>query len=67
ERRFYNYESQPCLIISRSCLPFLRDVLEELRKHFTAFECTDVYHDTEDWYIVFASLSQARKAYTATD
>lgn len=42
-------------------------MLEELRKLFATYECIDVYHDADDWYIVFATLNQARRAYTSAD
>lgn len=42
ERRPPSPEPQPCLIISKNSLPFKKGVLEELRKTFYPFECSDV-------------------------
>ncbi|KAI8376247.1 uncharacterized protein BYT42DRAFT_573933 [Radiomyces spectabilis] len=60
-------ETQPSLIISRKCLPFMRGILEELRKAFYHFNCIDIYHDADDWYIVFDSMNAAKRALAATD
>ncbi|KAH8555751.1 hypothetical protein BGW37DRAFT_478411 [Umbelopsis sp. PMI_123] len=67
ERRPHSPEPQPCLIISRHSLPFKKGVLEELRKVFYAFECSDICHDSEDWFITFTSQSAAKKAFGATN
>ncbi|KAF7725527.1 histone methyltransferase set1 [Apophysomyces ossiformis] len=60
-------EPQPSLVISRKCLPFVRGVLEDLRKLFYYHNCVDIYHDAEDWFVVFDSLNAAKRALTAVD
>ncbi|KAG0176595.1 histone methyltransferase set1 [Apophysomyces sp. BC1034] len=60
-------EPQPSLVISRKCLPFVRGVLEDLRKMFYYHNCVDIYHDAEDWFVVFDSLNAAKRALTAVD
>ncbi|ORZ17009.1 hypothetical protein BCR42DRAFT_413747 [Absidia repens] len=54
-------DNLPSLVISRKELPFVRGVLEELRKAFYHRGLLDVYHDSEDWYIVFDSLNTAKR------
>ncbi|KAI7887257.1 uncharacterized protein EV154DRAFT_520736 [Mucor mucedo] len=58
--------SRPILVISRKCLPFVRGVLEDLKKMFYYYKFIDIYHDEEDWLIVFDSLSIAKRALAAT-
>ncbi|KAI8144522.1 hypothetical protein BJV82DRAFT_656356 [Fennellomyces sp. T-0311] len=57
----------PSLIISRKCLPFMRGVLEDLRKLFYYYNCVDIYHDADDWHVVFDSTSAARRGLTAAN
>ncbi|RCH96315.1 histone methyltransferase set1, partial [Rhizopus stolonifer] len=59
--------TRPILAISRKCLPFVRGVLEDLRKLFYYYNCVDIYHDEADWLIVFDSLTIAKKALDATN
>lgn len=56
---------RPILVISRKCLPFIRGVLEDLKKLFYYYNFIDIYHDEEDWLIVFDSLSIAKRALAA--
>lgn len=56
---------RPILVISRKCLPFIRGVLEDLKKLFYYYNFLDIYHDEEDWLIVFDSLSIAKRALAA--
>ncbi|KAI9010859.1 hypothetical protein CLU79DRAFT_891196 [Phycomyces nitens] len=67
ERSSASSEPQPCLLISRKCLPFVRGILEELRKVFYYFNCVDIYHDADDWFVVFDSTTAAKRALTAAD
>ncbi|KAI7883360.1 hypothetical protein K492DRAFT_144069 [Lichtheimia hyalospora FSU 10163] len=62
-----NVEHQPSLIISRKCLPFMRGVLEDLRKLFYYYNCVDIYHDADDWFVVFDSVSAAKRAMVAAN
>ncbi|CAO3616233.1 unnamed protein product [Cunninghamella blakesleeana] len=55
-------EKLPTILISRKHLPFMRGVLEELRKCFYHYNYLDIYHDAEDWYIIFDLLSDAKRA-----
>ncbi|KAI7897613.1 uncharacterized protein BX663DRAFT_481490 [Cokeromyces recurvatus] len=57
----------PKLIISRECLPFVRGVLEELKKMYYYYDYIDIYHDEEDWFIVFDSLTIAKRAFDETN
>ncbi|KAI8350895.1 hypothetical protein EDC96DRAFT_294132 [Choanephora cucurbitarum] len=59
--------SKPILAISRKCLPFVRGVLEDLKKMFYYYNYIDIYHDEADWLIVFDSLTIAKKALDATN
>ncbi|CAO3587513.1 unnamed protein product [Absidia cylindrospora] len=60
-------DKQPSLVISRKELPFVRGVLEELRKAFYHHGLLDVYHDSDDWYIVFDSLNTAKRVLAEVD
>ncbi|KAI8341569.1 hypothetical protein BD560DRAFT_412191 [Blakeslea trispora] len=66
-RRSSVSSSRPILAISRKCLPFVRGVLEDLKKMFYYYDCIDIYHDEADWLIVFDSLTIAKKALDATN
>ncbi|KAI8881897.1 hypothetical protein K501DRAFT_324235 [Backusella circina FSU 941] len=57
---------RPSLVISKKCLPFIRGALEELEKMFFYYNCLDVYHDEEDWLILFDSVTIAKRALAAT-
>ncbi|KAI7852527.1 hypothetical protein BDC45DRAFT_189648 [Circinella umbellata] len=65
ERRSREDREQPSLVISRQCLPFQRGILEDLRKLFYYYNCVDLYHDEENWHIVFDSTSAARRGLAA--
>ncbi|KAI9306990.1 hypothetical protein BJ944DRAFT_238252 [Cunninghamella echinulata] len=55
-------EKLPTILIPKKHLPFMRGVLEELRKSFYHYNYLDIYHDSNDWHIVFDSLSDAKRA-----
>ncbi|KAI9252426.1 hypothetical protein BDA99DRAFT_607901 [Phascolomyces articulosus] len=67
ERRLREDRDQPSLVISRQCLPFQRGILEDLRKLFYYYNCVDLYHDEENWHIVFDSTSAAKRGFTAAN
>ncbi|KAG2237087.1 hypothetical protein INT48_004588, partial [Thamnidium elegans] len=58
--------NRPTLVVSRKSLPFVRGVLEDLKKMFYYYNFIDIYHDDENWLIVFDSLAMAKKALAAT-
>ncbi|KAI8340552.1 hypothetical protein BC941DRAFT_417551 [Chlamydoabsidia padenii] len=60
-------DKQPSLVISRKTLPFIRGILEELRKVFYHYSSLDIYHDEGAWYIVFDSMGTAKRALAAME
>ncbi|KAI8065575.1 hypothetical protein BC940DRAFT_303732, partial [Gongronella butleri] len=51
----------PALVISRKHVPFGRTIMEELRQVFYPYHFIDIYHDDDDWYVVFESISRAKQ------
>ncbi|KAI9495537.1 hypothetical protein BDB00DRAFT_237275 [Zychaea mexicana] len=67
ERRPREDRDQPSLVITRQCLPFMRGVLEDLRKLFYYYNCVDIYHDADSWHVVFDSTSAAKRGLAAAN
>ncbi|ORX50136.1 hypothetical protein DM01DRAFT_298584, partial [Hesseltinella vesiculosa] len=53
----------PSLIISQKYLPFGRSMMGELRKLFYPYHFVDLFHDDENWHVVFDSLQRAKKGF----
>ncbi|CAO3590949.1 unnamed protein product [Absidia cylindrospora] len=67
ERQQPSNEKQSTLVISRKDLPFVRGILEELRKVFYPHRSLDIYHDENVWCIVFDSIDAAKRALAAME
>ncbi|KAF7725234.1 Histone-lysine N-methyltransferase setd1a [Apophysomyces ossiformis] len=56
---------KPSLIISHQYLPLNRSGFAKIHQLFERQNYTDIYHDTNDWIIVFDSLTLAKLALAA--